>query len=139
LQETDSFGDHPGAMADRKQLIRDAFAGLAAGDVEPIRDLFTADARWVGVPSGEADTAMCPNRAAIVDMLQRHLEKGRGFVLGGLLEEGDRVAAEVTIRDPEWSGPVTIFKVFTFRPGEDKVVRLNDCIDESYARQVLAA
>ena len=115
-------------MADRKQLIRDAFAGLAARDVEPIRDLFTADARWVGVPSGETEIAMCPNR-----------ESGRGFVLGGLIEGGDRVAAEVTVSDPSWSGPVTIFKVFTFGSGEDKVVRLNDCIDESYARQVLAA
>lgn len=126
-------------MADRKQLIRDAFAGLAARDVEPIRDLFTADARWVGVPSGETEIAMCPNRAAIIDVLQRHLESGRGFVLGGLIEGGDRVAAEVTVSDPSWSGPVTIFKVFTFGSGEDKVVRLNDCIDESYARQVLAA
>jgi hypothetical protein len=29
--------------------------------------------------------------------------------------------------------------VFTFDPGEDVVVRMNDCIDESYALQVLAA
>ena len=32
-----------------------------------------------------------------------------------------------------------MFKVFTFEPGEDVVVRMNDCIDESYALQVLAA
>jgi hypothetical protein len=29
--------------------------------------------------------------------------------------------------------------VFTFEPGEDTVVRLNDCIDESYALQILVA
>jgi hypothetical protein len=40
---------------------------------------------------------------------------------------------------PEWSGPVTLFKVFTFAPHDDVVVRMNDCIDESYALQVLAA
>jgi hypothetical protein len=31
-----------------------------------------------------------------------------------------------------------LFKVFTFGPRDDTVVRLNDC-DESYALQVLAA
>jgi hypothetical protein len=32
-----------------------------------------------------------------------------------------------------------MFKVFTFAPGRDVVIRLNDCIDESYALQVLTA
>jgi hypothetical protein len=45
--------------------------------------------------------------------------------------------SELTILAPEWSGPVSVFKVFTFEPGEDAVVR--NCIDESYALQVLAA
>ena len=40
---------------------------------------------------------------------------------------------------PEWSGPVILFKVFTFGPNSDAIVRLNDCIDESYALQILAA
>ena len=51
----------------------------------------------------------------------------------------DRIAVEVTLLAPEWSGPVTLFRVFTFGRGGDAVVRLNDCIDESYALQVLAA
>jgi hypothetical protein len=34
---------------------------------------------------------------------------------------------------------VTLYKVFTFGTGTEAVVRLNDCIDESYALQVLAA
>jgi hypothetical protein len=34
---------------------------------------------------------------------------------------------------------VTLYKVFTFGSSDDVVVRLNDCIDESYALQVLAA
>jgi ketosteroid isomerase-like protein len=126
-------------MADRKQLIREAFAALAAGDLEPFREIFAADAQWVAIPQGEGETPTCPNRAAIVDLLERRHENGRHFVLGELIEQGDRVAVEVTVVDPQWSGPVTMFKVFTFRPGEDKAVRLNDCIDESYARQILAA
>jgi hypothetical protein len=32
-----------------------------------------------------------------------------------------------------------MFKVLTFQPGTNVVVRMNDCIDESYALQVLAA
>jgi hypothetical protein len=52
---------------------------------------------------------------------------------------GDRVAVELTLLSPEWSAPVTMFRVFTFEPGEDTVVRLNDCIDESYALQILVA
>jgi hypothetical protein len=35
--------------------------------------------------------------------------------------------------------PVTLFRVFAFAPDRDAVVRLNDCIDESYALQVLVA
>jgi hypothetical protein len=56
-----------------------------------------------------------------------------------VIEAGDRVAVEVTLLAPEWSGPVTLFRVFTFGRGGDAVVRLNDCIDESYALQVLVA
>jgi hypothetical protein len=39
------------------------------------------------------------------------------------IEEGDRVAVETTVLAPEWSGPVTLFKVFTFAPHQDVVVR----------------
>ncbi len=64
---------------------------------------------------------------------------GAGSRSAKTFEERDRVAVEVTVVNPEWSGPVRTYKVFAFRPGEDVVVRLNDCLDESYARQVLAA
>ena len=42
--------------------------------------------------------------------------EGVGFSFGKMIEAGDRVAAEVILLDPEWSGPVTLFRVFTFRP-----------------------
>jgi hypothetical protein len=128
-------------MSDRKELIRAAFAALDVGDVGPFKALCDRDAKWIGVPQrGEVDeTPACPNRAAIVDRLGRHHANGRRFRLGKLIEDGDRVAVELTILAPEWSGPVSVFKVFTFEPGGDVVVRMNDCIDESYALQVLAA
>jgi ketosteroid isomerase-like protein len=94
-------------MADRVELIRQAFVALDRGDVALLRTLFDPDAKWIGVPQrGEQDeTPSCPNRAAIVDLLERHHANGRAFQLGKAIEEGDRVAVEVTILAPEWSGP----------------------------------
>jgi ketosteroid isomerase-like protein len=128
-------------MANREELVRQAFGALDAGDIAPFRQLFDPNAKWIGVPQrGEEDeTPTCPNRAAIVDRLEQQHANGRRFRLGKLIEDGDRVAVEVTVLVPEWSGPVRLFKVFTFAPGDDVVVRLNDCIDESYALQVLAS
>ena len=128
-------------VAQRTELVRQAFRALDAGDIEPFRELFDADAKWIGVPQrGEEDeTPTCPNRAAIVDRLEQHHASGRRFRLGKLIAGGDRVAVEITVLVPEWSGLVTLFKVVTFGPRADTVVRLNDCIDESYALQVLAA
>jgi ketosteroid isomerase-like protein len=128
-------------MDDRQQQIRQVFASYAEGDLEPLQTLFDPDARWLGVPQGRSaeKTPCCRNRTAIVGLLANHYENGRRFALGEMIEQGDRVAVEFTVANPDWSGPVTLFKVFTFRPGENVVVRLNDCVDESYALQVLAA
>ena len=122
-------------MGDRGELIRQAFAAYDGGDIAALERLFAPDAVWVGIPAGE--TAACPDRSAIVDRLRKHRESGRRFELGDVIEEGNRVAVAFTILNPNWSGPVETFKVFTF-DGE-VVGRMNDCIDESYARQVLAA
>jgi ketosteroid isomerase-like protein len=129
------------AMSDRERLIREAFAALADGDLGPFERLFDPEAKWVGIPGGGHDggTAACTNRVAIVDRLRRHHANGRRFAAEKVIEEGDRVAVAVAITNPGWSSPVTIFKVFTFREGADVVVRLNDCLDESYALQVLVA
>jgi hypothetical protein len=124
-------------VGDRGELIRQAFAAYAGGDSAALERLFAPDAVWVGIPTDE--TAGCPDRSAIVDRLRKHRENGRRFELRDVLEEGDRVAVAFTILNPAWSGPVQMYKVFTFASGADQVVRMNDCIDESYARQVLAA
>ena len=128
-------------MSDRPQLIRDAFAELASGDLGPFKTLFAPDARWIGIPGGAGEGSKayaCEDRSQIVGRLEQHHKNGRRFTVEELIEQGDRVAVGVTITTPEWSGPVTTFKVFTFRQGENVVVQMNDCIDESYALQVLA-
>ena len=127
-------------MGERKELVRRAFAALDSGEIEPFRDLLDPDAKWIAIPHGDiAETPTCASRAAIIDRLKRLHRNGRRFQLGKLIEAGDRVAVELTLLAPEWSGPVTMFRVFTFESGGDNVMRLNDCIDESYALQVLVA
>jgi ketosteroid isomerase-like protein len=127
----------PEQTSPRELLIQAAYDALDGGDLAPFRTLFDPDARWIGVPHGD-ETAVCSDRKMIVDRLAHHHDRGRRFELGKLIEDGDRVAVETTVHEPAWSGPVTFFKVFTFRPGSDVVVQLNDCIDESYARRLLA-
>jgi ketosteroid isomerase-like protein len=128
-------------MNDRKTLVRRAFAALNDGEIKPFSDLLHPDAKWVAIPQGGdvADTPTCANRTAIVDRLKRLHRNGRRFQPGKLIEAGDRIAVEVILTSPEWSAPVTMFRVFTFEPGGETVVRLNDCIDESYALQILVA
>lgn len=127
-------------MADRQELVRQAFVALDRGDVQPFTELLDRNAQWVAIPQGDpAGTPRCSNRAAIIDRLKRLHRNGRRFQLGKLIEAGDRVAVEVSVLSPGWSGPVTLYRVFTFEPDEDTVTRLNDCIDESYALQILVA
>jgi ketosteroid isomerase-like protein len=128
-------------MSARENLIRDAVAALDSGDLEPLRTLLDDEAEWFAIPQGrDADsTPSCTNRTSIVDRLARVHERGRRFAVGDTIERGDRVAAELVVSDPEWSDSVRMYRVFTFRRDEDVVVRLNDCIDESYALQVLAS
>lgn len=128
-------------MSTRERLIREAFAALDEGDVAPLTRLFDPQATWVAIPQGRdpGDTPMCPDRARMITRLGSHHANGRCFEVGDVLERGDRVAVALTITDPGWSLPVETYKVFTFRDGSDVVVRLNDCLDESYALQVLVA
>jgi ketosteroid isomerase-like protein len=125
-------------VSDRQQRIREAFAAYDRGDLDVLRSLFASDAQWVGIPNGP-DTAACRGSRAILGRLERVRSNGRRFTLGRMIEDRDRVAVEWTIDDPSWSDSVQTFKVFAFARHGDVVVRLNDCIDESYALQVLAA
>ncbi len=127
-------------MPERQQLVREAFAALDQGELEPFKELLDPDAKWVAIPQGEevSETPTCVDRDAILDRLKRVRENGRRFRFGRMIEGGDRVAVEITVLSPESSDSLTLYRVFTFDTS-DAVVRLNDCIDESYALQVLVA
>ena len=129
-------------MVERQQLIREAFHAYGEGDLAPLKRLLAADAKWIGIPGGAGEGGKayaCDDRSQIVGRLAQHHTNGRRFTLGEVIEQGDCVAVGFTINNPDWSGPVNAFKVFTFRQGENVVVQMNDCIDKSYALQVLAA
>jgi hypothetical protein len=73
-----------------------------------------------------------------VDLLARHHERKRRLEPAELIEQGNRVAVRLGVTDPAWSGPVEVFKVFTFRDEDDRVVLMQDCIDRESALAELA-
>ena len=74
-----------------------------------------------------------------MDLLSRHHEKGRRFQVSEAVELGPAVALGLTISQPDWSGTVEVFKVFTFAADGDKVVRMQDCDSREAALAILAA
>jgi hypothetical protein len=73
-----------------------------------------------------------------VDLLSTHHENGRRFHVSEAVERGAAVALGLTISQPDWSGSVEVFKVFTFGVN-DKVVRMQDCDSREAALEMLAA
>jgi hypothetical protein len=73
-----------------------------------------------------------------VDLLSNHHENGRRFLVSEAVERGAAVALGVTISQPDWSGTVEVFKVFTFGAAGDKVVRMQDCDSREAAMAMLA-
>lgn len=68
-----------------------------------------------------------------------HHENGRRFQVGEAVERGAAVALGLTISQPDWSGTVEVFKVFTFGAAGDKVVHMEDCDSRDSALAMLAA
>jgi hypothetical protein len=66
-------------------------------------------------------------------------ENGRRFQVNEAIERGAAVALGLTIWQPEWSGTVDVFKVFTFGATGDKVVGMQDCDSRRSALAILAA
>jgi hypothetical protein len=66
-------------------------------------------------------------------------ENGRRFEVSEAIERGAAVALGLTLSQPDWSGTVEVFKVFTFRATGDKVVRMQDCDSRESALAMLAA
>jgi hypothetical protein len=73
-----------------------------------------------------------------VDRLSTLHENGRRFQVSEEVEQGSAVALGLTISQPEWSGAVEVFKVFTFGSAGDKVVRMQDCDSRESALAMLA-
>jgi ketosteroid isomerase-like protein len=71
-------------MTERQELVREAFAALDKGELEPFKALLDPDAKWVAIPQGEnvAETPTCVDRAAILSRLKRVHESGRRFRVG---------------------------------------------------------
>jgi hypothetical protein len=66
-------------------------------------------------------------------------DNGRSFQVNEAVEQGEAVALGLAISQPDWSGTVEVFKVFTFGPTGDKVVGMQDCDSRESALAMLAA
>jgi len=65
-------------------------------------------------------------------------ENGRRFQVSEAIERGASVALGLAISQPEWSGTVEVFKVFTFGETGNKVVGMQDCDSRESALAILA-
>jgi hypothetical protein len=65
-------------------------------------------------------------------------ENGRSFQVNEAVERGAAVALGLAISQPDWSGTVEVFKVFTFGATGDKVVGMQDCESRESALAMLA-
>jgi hypothetical protein len=74
-----------------------------------------------------------------VSLLERHYEGGRRFEVGEMIERGQAVAVGLRIADPEWADAVDVFKVFTFRGDDLRVVHMQDCLGRADALAAMAA
>jgi hypothetical protein len=68
-----------------------------------------------------------------------HHQNGRRFHASEAVEHGEAVALGLTISQPDWSGTVEVFKVFTFAPSGNTVVRMQDCDSRDAALAMLSA
>lgn len=73
-----------------------------------------------------------------MDLLSRHHDNGRRFQVSEAVEQGAAVALGLMISQPDWSGAVEVFKVFSFGANE-KVVLMQDCASRDAALAMLAA
>jgi hypothetical protein len=62
-----------------------------------------------------------------VNRLSMLHENGRRFEVIEAIERGSAVALGLAVSEPEWSGTVEVFKVFTFDVTGDSVVGMQDC------------
>ena len=64
-----------------------------------------------------------------MDLLSEKVANGLRFAVTNAVESGDQVAVTLEITGPRIPGSVTVTKFFTFAPGTNTVVRINDGVD----------
>jgi hypothetical protein len=65
----------------------------------------------------------------VVDLLSERVANGVQFAVTNTVESGDQVAVTLSITGPQIPGSVTVTKFFTFAPGTNTVIRMNDGVD----------
>jgi hypothetical protein len=64
-----------------------------------------------------------------VNLLRQHIANGRRFAVSNYVEAGDQVSVTLTVSGPPIPESVNITKIFTFRSGTNRVIRMNDGVD----------
>jgi ketosteroid isomerase-like protein len=73
---------------DRVGMVRDTWAALAGGDIEPLEAVLAPDARWRAVHDGPWN---CDGARAIVEVMTRNLANGLSGAVDDAFTVGDRV------------------------------------------------
>jgi hypothetical protein len=64
-----------------------------------------------------------------VNLLVEKIQNGRRFAVAGSVEAGDQVSVTLQVSGPGIPGSVQVTKIFTFRPGTNTVIRMDDGVD----------
>ena len=64
-----------------------------------------------------------------MSLLSERVANGVRFAVTGAVESGDQVAVTLQITGPRIPDIVSVTKFFTFAPGTNTVVRINDGVD----------
>ena len=64
-----------------------------------------------------------------MSLLSERVANGVRFAVTGAVESGDQVAVTLQITGPRIPDSVSVTKFFTFAPGTNTVVRINDGVD----------
>ena len=127
-------------MSRRHELIRDAYAALGRGELAPWMQLLDRAAVWRGVGQSDDDEVpTCGARREVIGRLANVYEQGRRFETFEFVDDGDTVVVGLRVSQPDWLGSADIYKRFTFSPGTDMVIRMQDCTDRDDGLSAAAA
>ena len=118
----------------RHELIRDAYRALGLGELDPWIHLLDRAVVWQGVGQPDEDEGpTCGARREVIGRLASVYEQGRRFETFEFVDDGDTVVVGLRVSQPDWLGSADIYKRFTFSPGADIVIRMQDCTDRDAA------